>query len=336
VLEKGLVNITMIEAPGCDECNMGGAFIEQVKAVLLSSDFLEAGASRSIPLSSPEAAALVSRYNITELPAIIIEGPVERDGMFMQAWGEGIGSVEGGALVSRMPYPPYYDMAQGMVYGLSRSKAVMATGCLECSDPGLFIGTLEGPSFGMVFTSSDYYDADDAEALSLIEKYNITCLPVIMMEAEGASAYPVFGQLSTFGTLEDDGWFVLRDVPPPYIDLADNGSVKGRVHAVFLTDPSCTDCLNVSVLSSYIADSAGLVIVEERFVETNSADGADMISKYNITAVPAILYSPDASYYPGFDEAWLMQNSTKETDGWYVFRAHGLLGDVVYRNITGG
>ncbi len=335
VLEKGSVNITMIEAPGCDECNMEGAFIEQVKVVLLSSDYLEAGISRSVPYSSAEGAALAAKYNLTELPAVVIAGPVEDDPDFVAAWQESIGTLEEGVLVSRVRYPPFYDIASGTVAGLVQSKAIMATGCMQCSDPSLFLAALEGPSVGMVFTQSEYYNWNDSAAQELISRYNITRLPAIMVSAEGASAYPVFSQMSNYGTLEDDGWFVLRDVQPPYVDLTANRTIRGLVRAEYLLDPSCTDCFDIYSLSKYIVDSSGLFIEAESTYGLNSTEGAAFAEKYGITGVPAIVYSSEASRYPDFDMIWLAQNNTIEADGAHVFRAYGLLGNVTYRNISG-
>lgn len=69
--------------------------------------------------------------------------------------------------------------------------------------------------------------------------------------------------------------------------------------------------------------------------EANSTEGMALIKKYNITAVPTVLYSPDASYYQDFDKVWLYQNSTIASDGWHVFRSFNVIAGK-YQNLSAG
>ncbi|MFH0884954.1 MAG: hypothetical protein V1861_04550 [Candidatus Micrarchaeota archaeon] len=334
LLETGLVNITMIEAPNCDECNAEGLLLEQTKTVLLSSEFLRTGVSKSIRWDSPEAKALIAKYNITELPSVIVEGDVGRDQVFVSAWKENVGTLEGtGALVTRLGYPPYYNITTMKVVGLVKAIGIKATGCLECGDPGLFISSLEGPTIGMVFTEKDIYEENSSEGMALIASYNITKVPTIFLSEEGASAYPVYSQIKVLGTVEG-GWFVLRDVVPPYLDLADNRTLRGLVKAKYLVNSSCAECFDITLLSDYISQSTGLVISESQTYEADSADGRALIAKYNITKIPTLVFSPDAKYYPYFSQVWENQTSTIEADGWFVFRAHELLSEMGYQNIS--
>jgi hypothetical protein len=336
ILETGAVNITMVDAPGCDICNAEGLMLEQVKTVLLKSEFLSVGTSKRLPGASSEAQALISRYNITTLPAVIIEGEVARDSEFVAAWKESVGSLEGGkALVTRFEYPPYYDLKNKTVVGLTQAIGIKASGCLECGDPGLFISSLESQPISMAFTDSTVYEENDSRAQALIAQYNITKLPVLFLSEGGASAYPVFAQIKPMGTIED-GWFILRDVVPPYVDLADNRSIRGLVKATYLVNSSCADCFNISSLSTYLSQTSGVVIVDEKTYELGSAEGAALREKYNITMVPTLIFSPDVRYYYEFEEVWKNQSNTVEPDGSFVFRAHGLLGSVGYQNVSSG
>ncbi|MEW6035696.1 MAG: hypothetical protein AB1529_03730, partial [Candidatus Micrarchaeota archaeon] len=130
-------------------------------------------------------------------------------------------------------------------------------------------------------------------------------------------------------------WYLARNASPPYVDLLDNRSIRGFVDAIYLNDSSCADCFDVASLSDYISQSAGLAVVNSTSYDINSSEGQALASKYNITAVPTVLYSPEASYYPSFTGLWVSQNNTVESDGWFVFRAYPLLSGVTYRNITG-
>lgn len=335
ILETGIVNLTMIEAPDCDICNAEGLMLEQVKIILLQSEFLRAGSARRIPASSTEARALISKYGIATLPAVVIEGEVARDAEFVLAWKETVGTLEDNrALVSRVDYPPYYDLENGTVVGLVEGIGIKASGCLECGDPALFLSSLEASPVAMAFTNTTIYDENDSRAQALIAQYNITKLPTLFLSEKGASAYPVFEQIRLLGAIED-GWFILRDVVPPYVDLADNRSVRGLVAAVYLVNSSCEDCLDISSLSEYLSEASGVIIVDEKTHEIDSAQGMELVQRYNITKIPTLIFSNEVRYYYKFEEAWAAQNNTVEEDGSFVFRAHNLLGGAGYQDLGG-
>jgi hypothetical protein len=176
----------------------------------------------------------------------------------------------------------------------------------------------------MAFSEKMVYEENDSRARDLIAKYNITKLPALFLLAEDAAAYPIYDSLKTVGDVADE-WWILRTVVPPYVDLAANHTEVGIVRAVFLVNSSCSDCFDVKGLSDYIAGQSGIFIANTSVYEINSTEGKAMAAEYNITAIPALLYSPDAKYYPMFDENWKNLNNTIESDGWYVFRAHEAL-----------
>ena len=320
--QKAKVNITMIEAPGCDACNSEGFLLEQTKTVLIQSLYFETGAAESIPASGARAQSLISKYGITELPAIIIEGPVDLDSDFVASWKESVGTQESdGVLVTRLRYPPFYDVENRTVIGLIDAITIRASGCPQCDDPALFVTALEGSTFQFVFAGATNFEENDTGAKAIILQYNITRLPVLLLSAKDASAYPVYPRIEGMFSQEGE-WLILRNVTPPYVDLGANRTIRGLVHSVYVVNSSCDDCYNVSALSTYISQASGLVITNETEYESDSSEGKALISEYNISGVPALLYSPEARYYPAFDGIWLSLNNTIEDDGWYVFRAY--------------
>jgi hypothetical protein len=331
---KSKVDIVMIEAPDCDACNAGGMLLTEAQTVVLQSNNLDVGNTETIPYSNPRAAQLISTYGITELPALIVSGPTGDDTEFVSAWTGGIGTVESdGSLVTRLRYPPFFDLTNKTVVGIVDAIGIRAAGCIDCGEPALFISSLEGPQIGMAFDNTTVYEENDSEAQRLIAKYNITKLPTLFLEEKEASAYPVFEQIKELGTVED-GWFILRDVVPPYVDLEANHTLRGLVNAYFIMNSSCADCLNVSSLSDYISQNTGLVVANRTEFEASSPEGMALIAKYNITMIPTLVYSDEAQYYPGFRDSWESQNNTVESDGWYVFRALPMVG-APYQNISG-
>ncbi|MFH0737725.1 MAG: hypothetical protein V1827_03935 [Candidatus Micrarchaeota archaeon] len=323
------VSIIIIQAPDCSLC-LEGALLEQAKILMIQHNSLPVKSERELQLSDPEAAALIARYRITELPVVIIEGDAAGDAGLVSNWTGAIGTLEGGALVSRLRFPPYYDLESGGLVGLPDAILIDPYGCTECNPSVQFISALESAPANIVFSDIRYLEEDEAQ--DLIEDYGITNLPTILINDSGLVPYPIYADLSALGEVED-GWFILRSVPPPYLDLEANRSVRGMVEAIYLEDGSCPDCLDVSALSSYISVSAGLHISREERVDIASDEGIILAEKYNITMVPSLLYSPDAYHYVGFPEAWISQDNTIEEDGWFVFRGQPALG-MPYRNIS--
>jgi len=331
---RAAVNITMIDAPDCDACNVGGAMLEQTASLVSNSANLTPGTQLRLNLSSPGAQALVSKYKVTTLPSVIVEGDVGRDSVFVSAWTTNIGTQEGpAALVSRLGYPPFYNVSGGALVGLVDGVGIRASGCLECGDAEIFLTSLEADPVAMAFRNITVYEENDSRAQELISRYNIARLPAILMSQDGVSAYPVYRQIAPMGT-EEGGWFVLRQVPPPYIDLAANRTLRGLVNSTLLVNSSCPECFDVASLADYIASNSGMVVAGSQTIEADSAEGIALERKYGLAHVPALIFSSDAQYYYRFSETWKNQTNTIEPDGSFVFRAYGLLGPVYYQNLS--
>lgn len=326
------INITLIESSDCSLCNSADLLLPQTLTYLQNSTNLTVGSISNITSTSAEGQLLIDKYNITELPSMVISGDPAADSNFQSVWTSSIGNQEGdGSFVSRNDYPPYYNVPNKTVVGLVQGIAINATGCTKCLDASRYLSSLMDPTIGMYFSNQTVLQSNDTQALALIKEYNITELPTLLLSSD-VQSYPIYAQMKTLGDSEN-GWFVLRVVRPPYVDLKANGTIRGLVRGVMIVNESCTNCFNVSSLSDYIAQSAGISVINSTTYLSNSSEAAVLISKYNLTALPALLYSPDLSYYPMFNGTWLNQSNTIESDGWYVFRAYNLI-SVPYQNIT--
>lgn len=324
--ETAAVDITTINPPDCPGCRSLDEVMPQLRNVLGTFNLT---IGRTTNLSASEGAALISKYGITKLPAMVLTGNFSED--FASRWvGSGLGTRENdGALVLRDIYPPYYE--NGRAVGIVEGIAIDAQGCPDCTNASEYFRSLEDSSGDdMRFSSTTALQENDTAAQALIAKYNITKLPVLLL-SDDARAYPPFNQtILPFGDISG-GWFVLRNVTPPYLDLQD-GKVHGLVEAIFIVNSSCTQCFNVTDMSGSITQY--MVVANTTVYEADSSAAKALIAKYDITRIPAILYSPAIADYSGFGSLWLARNSTIEKDGWYVFRSHDALG-LAYQNVTG-
>ncbi|HSB46859.1 MAG TPA: hypothetical protein VLD37_02510 [Candidatus Bilamarchaeum sp.] len=336
-LNESPVDIVLIDAEECRECINGTAIMEEVSNYLDTLPNIRVHSNFTIERSGAEAQALIEQYNITQVPALVVRGDAPYPADFISTWEQKVGTHEpDGAFVSRFIPPPYFDLEENKVIGLVRGMAIRPYNCAYCVDPSGFFYTLEDPTVGRVyFTKKTILDENSTEAQELIAKYNITRLPTVLVDSE-ITRYPVFSQITNLKET-GDGWYVVRDIKPPYVDLLANRTIRGLVRAVLIVNSSCTDCMDINQLSDAIVTPNGIktiTLVDKVTFEAGSEAGQGLIKKYNITKIPTILYSPEISDYPGFEGYWKQENSTVESDGWFVFRSHQLT-SLTYQNISG-
>jgi thiol-disulfide isomerase/thioredoxin len=331
------VDLMLIDANECQECINGTAIMEEIGTYLDNLPNIKVSSATTIERSGPEAQALIEQYNITQIPVLIVRGEADYPDEFISTWQKKVGTREpDGSFVSRLIPPPYFSVGENRVVGIVSGVAIRPYGCPDCADPAGFFFTLEDPAIGRVyFTEKIILDENSTEAQQLIAKYNLTRLPTVMVDSE-IQRYPVFSQILNLNKT-DDGWFIVRDVKPPYVDLAANHTVRGLVEAILIVNSSCGDCLDINQLSDAIVSPNGMkaiTLVNKTIYEADSPEAQALIKKYGITAIPTVLYSPEIAVYPGFESYWKQENSTVESDGWFVFRSHALT-SLTYQNISG-
>ena len=195
--------------------------------------------------------------------------------------------------------------------------------CDECQDSAtaLINGLIsDEESIGTkIVDTRTVYDSSE-EGRTMVAKYNITKLPTVVLRKEGQWDSRILSAwFSEIGTVEDDGSLVYRNVLPPYYDV-ESKAVEGIVEFIYIIDEACTDCYNVTEFSSDLVMVFGMYVSSATTYDISSVEGSAIAGQYNITMVPTFLVSEEASIYPGFEEFWFRYKSTKEEDGWHVFR----------------
>ncbi len=148
----------------------------------------------------------------------------------------------------------------------------------------------------------------------LISKYNIKKLPTIIVSGEISKSEQLVNYFEQKGeVLENE--FVYTGLTAPYFEVLSN-QIKGIVQIKHLIDSSCEKCVDLTPISSALAEQ-GLFIQDENFVEYNSQEGQELINKFDIKEIPAVLISEEVDYYPEIKDA-LLQSGANKKEGFYT------------------
>lgn len=167
---------------------------------------------------------------------------------------------------------------------------------------------------------------------TLVKKYNLKRLPVVIFSKEMASYADIAARWDLFGSVAEDGSYLLTNANPPFMDL-ETGEVQGLVKLTNLVDKSCAECYNVAS-HKLILKNLGMGIASEETVDVASDEGKALVAKYKIESVPSIILSKEASVYQLFNQAWASVGS-KEEDGSYVYRNNAVLQGKYMNLLTG-
>lgn len=184
---------------------------------------------RRVEADSAEGGALISQYNITKVPTILLSKEAGRSPGMLQAWN-GSGTVEpDGVLVLREAYPPYFDLSNGTLAGNVTVITLAYEPCELCYDANRVRLLLE-TQYGVSVFNSENYSFNTTEWNSTVAKYNITRVPAAIISPE-LVAYPGVDEiwLAGLGSREPDGWYVYRGMNMggiTYYDLLMNSTVS--------------------------------------------------------------------------------------------------------------
>ncbi|MBI5398245.1 hypothetical protein HZB03_02165 [Candidatus Woesearchaeota archaeon] len=317
--KPALISVTAIYPADCAVCKDLTTAIQKIKGLnvnVTSSEDMVAG--------SLDAQALIEKYAIKKLPALVIKGDVDK---LAQA---GLEKKED-ALIFAEPEPPYYDLEQDDVVGDVTATIIKDSSCTKCADLAPLVAQL-GRS-GIAITETKQIELASSAGQQLVKRYSIKQVPALLFSSD-AAAYPIIvGAWPQVGSVENDGTFVLRQQNPPYLELPSRKLV-GLVDVVYLTDQSCTECYDVNA-HRQILTGFGISFAKEETIDVSTTRGDELVKQYTITKVPTVIISGYLSTYRGFDEVWKNVGSV-ESDGSYVFRNMEAMRGAAYKDLSTG
>lgn len=209
--KSGQVKIVEIRADSCSEC----ASLERLKKT-----FDEVGISirdyKVVEESSEIGKKLINENSIEVLPSILLSKEISD---YWWLFGQLKGSLKETKdyFVLASPSPPNKNIKTGKISGLVKVKYIEDSKCLNCTKAKDISASIK--SMGIYFDSETSIELNSDAGKALVKKYNLTFVPTIILSKE-IKDYPQFrAVLSTAGTVESDGSFILRKLDPSKVNL---------------------------------------------------------------------------------------------------------------------
>lgn len=198
----GRVQFKTIVNSACTDCYDISKFTTALKAALsVSSETSE---------DMKDASADIAAYNIKELPALIITGDLSLYPKVEASLAQ-LGTRVGDALVlTANSSPPYWDLASDSIKGLVIVTYITDQSCATCYNVKIHKTVLE--NYGVAVKNETTVDISSSEGQALVEKYNITSVPTIVVSSDlkyYASLAKVWSQV---GVVASDGSYVFTKI----------------------------------------------------------------------------------------------------------------------------
>lgn len=202
---------------------------------------------------------------------------------------------------------------------------IIDSSCTNCFDIEEVVDFIEENN--VKITKTESLEFASIEAKSLIKKFDIQKVPALLVSGEVNKPSIADLWIQVNGK-ELKGNIYIESIPP-YRNVT-SGGIEGLVNLTMITDNSCSKCYNVSI-HKLILLRFGISVVSESNYDISSTEGKQLLNKYNITKVPTIILSKEASVYPTFVQVWLSVG-TIESDDQFVFRNVEEMGN--YTNLS--
>lgn len=322
-LKPAELNIIKINVENCDFCYDIDKAVEELK-----KQNVDIKKEDSLSGNSQEGRELIAKYGIKKLPALLVDGELDRNEKLKNYFSEK-GEIKENKLVYTLIEAPYYDNSMNKINGVVDVILIKDSSCEKCSELGFVIDALE--QAGVYVSGEKSVEYTSEEGQKLIAKYEIKRIPAILISNEIDYYESIKEDLAKINARIRDNYYAIHAINPPYRDLS-RGRVVGLVDLVYLADSVCPSCYDVNV-NKDILERLGIVIKEEKTVDVASSEGKYLREKYQINKVPIILVSPEVKLYETFVQVW-KNVGTEESDGWFVMRRPELLG--TYKDLAEG
>ncbi len=194
---------------------------------------------------------------------------------------------------------------------------IIRTDCVDCFDIDSIVSAADNSGLILIdskpinVTSEQILYSSSQEAKNLIDDYGIEKLPVIMLRGE-------LNKFSSKNFKQINDAMIFISVAPPYVD-AKTGEAIGKVSSIIISDKNCGVCDDFSTLIQTLEQS-DVVFSENKELDFNSTETENIITKYRIQKIPALLLSRDIDAYSDIVEILTSAGIELQND-YYVLEA---------------
>ncbi|HNP74974.1 MAG TPA: hypothetical protein PKL09_01270 [bacterium] len=220
---QAALRITVITKKDCPDCWDVNLFLNALRQNNIKEEGLE-----TVYVDDAATQSLIDKYKITKVPTVLIAGELDKNPTLASAWPV-LGEVIDGVFVFRDILPPYIDLTTGEVRGKFSLTYLVDQSCQECYNYQDHLLALN--NLGMNPIDSQTIDVASDEGKQLVEKYDITLAPTIILTGD-LSVYNYLSQVwSSVGQVTEDGTYIFTKLEEmgTHKDLATGEIVKVEI-----------------------------------------------------------------------------------------------------------
>lgn len=196
--------------------------------------------------------------------------------------------------------------------------AITLSECKECYDVKNALDDLKKQNVNI--TKEETFDYKSDKGKQLVELYRIERLPALIIQGETNKTEQLQRYWDRVGEQRgsNNETVLYTNIFPPYYDMFE-GRIVGRVSITSLVDSSCEKCVSLAGIVDAFKQ-AGVKIVEEKTVEYKSEEGKQLVSKFGVREIPALIISKDILDYDSIKQIWDQLNTT-EKEGFFALHS---------------
>ncbi|PIU21311.1 MAG: hypothetical protein COT15_03055 [Candidatus Diapherotrites archaeon CG08_land_8_20_14_0_20_34_12] len=289
------------------DCKTNKCFsLQSLETAIKNTDKNAEYETKTVLYDTEEGKALVEKYNLAKLPALIISGDISKVKDLETQWlAAQLGTKESdNSLVLRSVPNISYDLGKKKYLGQVTMTTLSFDECKECAE------VPKAENFGLLvppvtIVENKKVNATTDEGKQLIQKYSITAVPTVILSKEIAEYDALMPTMGELGTAESDGSFVFREqgLNPVYFSIKENRLV-GYVSAFYIIDSNCTTCPTASDLNTALTAAFGFKVIENKYADVREPTNLNTVLSWGITKVPAVVYVGDMNAYFIVKKLW--------------------------------
>ena len=196
--------------------------------------------------------------------------------------------------------------------------AITLSDCKECYEIKTALEDLKRQNLNI--TKEEIFGDKSDRGKQLVELYRIERLPTLIIKGETNKNEQLQRYWDHIGEQRGNNYetVLYTNIVPPYYDMFE-GRIVGRVSITNLVDSSCDKCVSLSGIVNAFKQG-GVKVVEEETVEYKSGEGKQLVNKFGVREIPALIISRDILDYDSINQIWNQLNTT-EKEGFFALHS---------------